>query len=286
MENGFHGIESLFQAVGLQDRIVIRSLKTTGIEVTGDFDCDPENTTVFRAAHSFLQRTGWVARGLSIQVEKRIPSQAGLGGGSADAAAVLRALNELFGSPLAIADLAGLGAGTGSDVPFFLGGGAAVVSGRGEIVEGIPSRTDLGFLIVKPSFGSPTAAAFRTLDEARAVAGNPASPKSPPLRGIGGLEERYRGDPRKWGFFNSFQEVLDCSHPEYRETRRILGVYGALHSQLTGSGSSVFGVFPSREAACEVCRLVSAALAESGFVSLAAASVYAAGPLASPLVLD
>ncbi|MDP2815430.1 MAG: 4-(cytidine 5'-diphospho)-2-C-methyl-D-erythritol kinase, partial [Rectinemataceae bacterium] len=163
--DGFHDLSSLFQAVDLYDDIYVRSLKEQEtIEIFGDFDCPPENTTIWKAVSLFRKASG-IRQGISICVEKRIPAGAGLGGGSSDAASVLRALNEANGRCLAPEVLSSLAASVGSDVPFFLSGGSALASGRGERLAETPSRTDFSVVVVFPGFPVSTAWAYSKLDE-------------------------------------------------------------------------------------------------------------------------
>lgn len=285
MADGFHGIESIFQAVGLHDRLVVRSLTVPGITVRGDFDCDPARTTVYKAAERYLVAAG-MRSGLAIDVEKRIPVQAGLGGGSADAAAVLAALQALFGAPLDASTIHAIGASVGSDVPFFLGSGAALVTGKGETVQPIPARTDFTVLLVKPAFGSSTPDAYRRLDMARS-AGEAADPEpAPDLQGPDGLEARYARDPATWGFFNSFQPVLDAMRPEYRAVREALLASGARIAMVSGSGSTVFGLFPDPDSAYRAQTALPGQL--SRWPDLASGRVYlhSAAALACPLEVD
>ena len=133
--DGFHALESVFQTISLYDDITISLKDSRGV----DFSCRPESlqtpdNLAVKAAEAFFTATGLQA-GVHISLEKGIPAQAGLGGGSSDAAAVLKGLNDLFDRPLDKSALLTLGASLGSDVPFFICGGTALVTGRGEFVE-------------------------------------------------------------------------------------------------------------------------------------------------------
>lgn len=285
MADGFHGIESLFQAIGLHDRIVIRSLTHPGIRVRGDFDCDPSRTTVYRAAERYLSAAG-IVRGFEINVDKRIPVQAGLGGGSSDAAALLAGLQVLCGSPLNDAALADIGASVGSDVPFFLGTGAAVVSGRGEQVRSITPRTDFGVLVIKPGFGSSTPEAYRLLDRARQDGSYLDPEPAPPLQGPDGLAARYAQDPERWGFYNSFQPVLDARAPEYGAAREAMLSCGATVAMLSGSGSALFGIYADPAQAEAAMEPVSRKLAAWPEFAPGRAFMHAGAALACPLEVD
>src|SRR5262249_55411176 len=149
--DGFHEIESVIAPVSLFDKIEIEQ-QSRWI----DFSCDDptlstgDNNLVVRAAKLFLEQAG-IKSGLSIKLEKKIPHGAGLGGGSSDAAATLRALNELFNTKLSREDLVDLATKIGSDAPFFLYESAAFCKGRGEIVEPIRLKEKLAILLFKPA---------------------------------------------------------------------------------------------------------------------------------------
>jgi 4-diphosphocytidyl-2-C-methyl-D-erythritol kinase len=242
-DDGYHGILSLFQAVSLSDLIVIRSLKEPDLlEIDGELGCQAERSTVFRAAAAYREMTG-SRTGLSISVEKRIPIGAGLGGGSSDAAATLAGLERLLRGGLGKEDLARAAAGIGSDVPFFLEGGAAIVAGRGEKILPIPARTDFRLVIVYPGVSVSTAEAYRMLDLERPY------DSSEPDPGAEELERRYRGDPGSWDFSNSFEPVISSAHREIAAARDRLQELGASFAAMSGSGSAVFGVFEDGERA-------------------------------------
>lgn len=238
-EDGFHGLRSIFQAISLADEIVVSSLKQPQrIEIDGVFDCPPEKTTFHKAALLFMKATGYTG-GLSVQVRKRIPAGAGLGGGSSDAASFLMALDALFEAGLGPERLAAMGAEVGSDVPFFLKGGAALVSGRGEFVDPIPAREDFSVVAVFPGFPVSTAEAFALLDRERPDDSAEADP------GNEALVEAYRRRPSEWPFANSFEPHVARAHPGIALWKARLLEAGAEFAMMSGSGSTVFGVFGS-----------------------------------------
>jgi 4-diphosphocytidyl-2-C-methyl-D-erythritol kinase len=268
--DGYHGILSLFQAISLADSIVIRSLKESDtIEIDGDFDCQDQDTTIYKAAHAYRVATG-IRTGLAISVAKRIPAGAGLGGGSSDAAAILVGLEALLGGGLKTPDMEALGAAIGSDVPFFLTAAAAIVSGRGEKVAQIAAREDFSLVLAFPGFPVSTSWAYSLLDEERPDDAAEADP------GMDELARAYRGDIRGWPFANSFEPLIGRSRREIPEARRVLIDAGASFSAMSGSGSSVFGVFEDEEAA----GAATSRLEAGGFAA------YAASPLARCTMLD
>ena len=250
-DDGFHGIRSIFQAISLADEIIVGSLKkTNSIEICGEFDCPVEKTTFYKAVLAWRAATGDEG-GVEIRVGKRIPAGAGLGGGSSDAAATLRALEKLSGLSLGPRKLASIGAAVGSDVPFFLLGAAALVSGRGEIVEPFAAREDFALLLCSPGFPSSTPEAYALLDRERPDDSGEADPEP------SSLLASYRADPLTWPFANSFEAPLMRVYPALEEVAGLLRSAGASFVRMSGSGSTVYGVFCGREEASRASVLLS-----------------------------
>jgi 4-diphosphocytidyl-2-C-methyl-D-erythritol kinase len=242
-DDGFHELRSLFQALSFGDSLRFESLKSPSVcEIQMPGAVPPESNLIHKAIAAFRARTGW-SGGVRVTVEKRIPMGAGLGGGSSDAAAALLAVNELSGCRLPLSELAPIAAALGSDIPFFLFGGCALAEGRGERLRGLPARTDYAVVLVNPGFPSDTARAYRLLDLARAAAGTgrPADP-SPAV-----LEAALSGPVSLWPFANDFRSAFEGSAPAegdaYRRLLDDLRSAGAEFVELSGSGSTCFGVF-------------------------------------------
>ncbi|XHR30695.1 MAG: 4-(cytidine 5'-diphospho)-2-C-methyl-D-erythritol kinase [Chthoniobacteraceae bacterium] len=177
--DGFHEIESLMVPLTLADTLSLE--KAPGLTFTcsdPSLPCDDSNL-VFRAARRFFE-TLHTAPSIRIHLEKAIPHGAGLGGGSSDAANTLLALNELFAAPLAPETIHALAAELGSDVPFFLAGGAAFCRGRGEIVEPVAFSQKIPLLLIKPAFGVPTPWAYSRWKDSREIPEVPYGPQSFP----------------------------------------------------------------------------------------------------------
>jgi 4-diphosphocytidyl-2-C-methyl-D-erythritol kinase len=241
--DGYHGIRSIFQAVSLADSIVVRSLKQPQrIEIDGVFDCPPEKTTLYKAIVVFREMTG-VYEGVEVSVQKAIPAGGGLGGGSSDAASLLVALDNLFETKLAHEVLEKAAGSIGSDVPFFLKGGSALVSGRGEIVKPLPERLDYSFAVVFPGFPMNTKSAYEVLDTERPDDSGERDFSESELSGF------YQKRPRNWPFLNSFEPFVQGLHPEIGIWHRRLLDEGADFVQMSGSGSTVFGVFSEKDGA-------------------------------------
>ena len=233
--DGFHELRSVFQTISLADRIGIRFRKSRRTEVRIGGNVDIPDNLIVRAARLCLDEMR-VAAEVDFELDKRIPMGAGLGGGSTDAAAVLLALPSLAGKTIPQQRLIAMAAQLGSDVPFFLLGGTAAVLGRGEELYPIADRRAAHVLLVSPDVHVSTPEAYRALS-ARLT---PESVK-PKLTGFqcdlwtGGGEAA-----------NDFEQVVFEQHPRLKTIRNQLRRAGASTALMTGSGSSVFGIFPGK----------------------------------------
>ncbi len=222
--DGYHEIDSEVQTIDLADRLTI-DLAATGVLVENDLALEGPDL-VERAAVALLRRKER-DRGVQIRVEKRIPIGAGLGGGSSDAAAVLRALDRLLSPELPFDVLCAIGAEIGSDVPLFLHGGRARIGGRGERVQRLPRPTAEHFVVLVPPIHCATAAIYARWDELSAATGPP------------------RASEPKPGENDLLRPALDV-HPEivpYHDAMRSLG---AGYHGMSGSGSSFYSAFAER----------------------------------------
>jgi len=262
--DGYHAIESVMQSISLYDTLTLSIGGEPGIRVTCDRPEIPtgETNLATRAAAVLLESRG-AAPARDIRSEKRIPPEAGLGGGSSNAAAVLRGLNRLLaekcpkskarGSRLAgtetwnfehgtlNSDLAAFAAKVGSDVPFFIVGGTALVQGRGEEVRPLTDIQTQWLLIVKPPFGVSSAWAYRRLDEMER-----AEPRSCSKRMLECIENE--GCKRASQLVGNDLElpVIEC-HPEIGKIKEALLGAGASAALMCGSGSAAFGLFAGED---------------------------------------
>ena len=238
--DGYHNIESVVQSISLHDDIAV-SGPQPGITVGCTDETIPAGggNLAHRACVMFLEAAG-LGEGVSIEIEKTIPPQAGLGGGSSNAAATLIALNEVFGHPLSSSELRRISAQLGSDVPFFLIGGTGFAAGRGDMVSSLPDCL-LDYVIVKPEFGVSTGWAYSRLVEDR----------TPVSRSRAAAEACRAGDRHLLieHMGNDFEEVVESESPEVADIRRELSRLGADRAMLAGSGSAVFGAFLSADSA-------------------------------------
>lgn len=241
-QSGFHSLETIFCAISLADRVELCSGPPgVRLAVHGGIDTGPPvRNLAVRAARAFSEAIGAPAA-VRIELHKRIPAAAGLGGGSSDAAAVLRGLNRLHGEPLTAAELLRVGAGLGADVPFFLCGSALALGwGRGERLLALPALPPRPILIAHPGVALPTADVFRAYAE-RPGATSAAAGWSTAL-----------ADLRDWQGVAAMadNDLLGPAAARLPEMHRILELLrrgGAAPALLSGSGAAVFGVFAEDE---------------------------------------
>lgn len=250
-EDGYHELRSIMQAITIRDDIEL--LLDTGKPWC--LQCDregiptDERNLAWRAARVFFDELGDEPDGLEIRITKRIPSQAGLGGGSADAAAVLRALNRSRGYPLSVLALSELGARVGSDVPFCVLCGTALAEGRGERLTALTEMPEMLFVICKPPLSLSTPELYTRLDAITIG----QRPDTTAMRAA-----LQRNDLVEVGknLCNVFEQVVLPEHPELNYIKSVMMTYGAYGAQMTGSGSAVFGLFDSFEYAAVACTML------------------------------
>ena len=250
-EDGYHDIKSIMQAISIRDdiEIDIGTGKPWALHCSReDIPCDSSNLA-WKAAEVYCREMKKDPDGIEIRITKRIPSEAGLGGGSADAAAVLRALNRHYGEALSIGALAELGALIGSDVPFCVICGTAMAEGRGERLRKLPDLPDCFFVVCKPDFSCSTAELYRKLDETTIG-------KRPDHRAM--ESALMAGDLGKIAenIYNVFDPVVTAEHLEMNYIKSIFNSYGAVAYQMTGSGSAVFAIVAEFEHAAVICSML------------------------------
>lgn len=237
--DNYHELRTVFQTVSLADDLSVEfeAAKTTSVEIEGT----PHITDnlVERAARIVLESMGLDAR-VRFVLKKRIPSGAGLGGGSSDAAAVLLALPVMAGKVVPYAEMHALAAKLGSDVPLFLEGGTALGLGRGEELYPLPDRRSPRALLVSPAVHSGTAEAYR--DVSARLTTIPLQNKLDSFR-----QEVWQGDSEPLrSLVNDFEEGVFSRYPELQRIADRLLDSGARPVSMTGSGSSIFGIFEDR----------------------------------------
>ncbi len=242
LNHGYHAIESVFQTVGIYDEVSVElnrdslDIKVT-CEVPEEFQtadpipCD-EHNIAYKAAKYYLNFSG-AGAGAFIHIKKGIPSQAGMGGGSTDAAAVMYCLHKMVGKDIPPAEE------IGADVPFFLTGGTAYVAGIGEEIEPIADYSGRILVIAKGTEGVSTAEAYANIDKLK-------KPKHPDTDAL--VEAINNAPDEAYKYFgNLFEAAIQL--PEVDDIKAKMSDCGALNAVMTGSGSAVFGLFDSRDAA-------------------------------------
>lgn len=253
--DGYSEVAMVLQSIHLADRLQLKC-RPHGIHLT----CDrPEVPTDARnlayQAAELLQKECHSAAGVEIHIEKHIPVAAGLAGGSADAAAVLVGLNQLWGLGLTVGELQSLAARLGSDIPFCVQGGTQLATGRGEVLEPLADWEGIPVLLAKPKhLGVSTAWAYQAFRSRREILGAtaPSEPALPTLPQA--LAALSRQDPPALArsLRNDLEQVVLPEYAIVGELRQALLSAGALGSLMSGSGPTVFGIMPSLELAAQV----------------------------------
>lgn len=250
-EDGYHDLKSVMQTISIRDdiQIDVGTGKPWTIECSDEsIPCDERNLA-WKAAEAFFAAAKRDPDGLAIRITKRIPSGAGLGGGSADAAAVLRSLNRHYDNPFSVYALAEIGAQVGSDVPFCVVCGTAMCEGRGEKLRKLTDMPDCIFVVVKPEFSVSTPELYRKIDEV-AIANRPDNKAMESALMSGDLEKVAHG------LCNVFDPIVTQEHMELNYIKSIFHQYGAIGYQMTGSGSAVFAIVSEFEVAAVLCAML------------------------------
>jgi 4-diphosphocytidyl-2-C-methyl-D-erythritol kinase len=232
--DGYHNIETIFHRIALADRISLEPASSIIVDTDNPALPSGEKNICFRAA-LLLQQHLSVTTGVKISIQKHIPVGAGLGGGSSDAATVLKELPGFWGRTVDRATLRALAIGLGSDVPFFLGSGSALARGRGEILEYFELDVPYAILLCYPNVHVSTPWAYRQI-----IPSGPGTPFDLKALVIGGMRNPANlvNDLR-----NDFEPAVFRIHPEVKEVKDIMARGGALYVSMSGSGSAVYGFF-------------------------------------------
>ena len=237
--DGYHNLETIMHTVNLCDKLTLTMEECDKVSATlhtnNSFIPANDDNLCIKAAKAFFAATGKTAK-ITIDLEKNIPVGAGLGGGSSDAAGTLVGLNKLFGEPLTEAELCKIAATLGADVPFFIQGGCTLATGIGEILSPLPKLNNVVFVIAKPDYGISTPYVYKNLvlDQ---------NTKHPDTKAV--IDAIEKNDIHALGkeAMNVLETVVEKEHPEIPQYKTIMKNMGAAYSLMSGSGSSVFGVF-------------------------------------------
>jgi 4-diphosphocytidyl-2-C-methyl-D-erythritol kinase len=256
LPDGYHGVRGIMQSIDFCDELEIipdseHDKKGWRVECNFRYIPSGETNLAARAAMLFHSTTGYGPQGGLIKIKKRIPVCGGFGGGSSDAAAVLRALNAEYKAGLTKTELEELGLRLGADVPFCIGGGTRLAEGKGEILTPLPFFY-CHIVVCRPDFSCSTPELFSAIDKLRMRI-------RPDVQGMirAVTDGDIAGVARR--LFNVFEEVLPKKQAEtVWEMKDLLIDSGAIGAVMTGSGSGIFGIYPSRDGAEEGCRRLKA----------------------------
>ena len=239
-EDGFHELFTVFQTISLIDTISFAQSRELILTCDDSSVPTDDRNLIIRAAKALQQRFG-LEMGAAIHLEKRIPSPGGLGGGSSNAAVALIALNRLWELNASAANLQSVAAELGSDVPFFLSGGTAFGTGRGEIIEPVDDSNESYMLIVTPNISVSTKDAFERI--------NPETLTNEGLNHILHVcrLEAESQDLHQTVLKNDFEASVFSAHPEIERVKQTLFKLGAANAAMSGSGASVFAIFDKQE---------------------------------------
>jgi len=241
MDDGYHNLKTVMQTVGLSDEISVECTAGKGISVDSGLPYipDDERNIAAKAALAFFEFTGIAGYNTHIVIKKNIPVCAGLGGGSADGACVLRLLDKIFKTELGRKTLEDLGSTIGSDVPFSIDGGTKLAEGRGEKLTDLPHLPHCYIVLCKPPFSCSTPELFGYVrcEKIRSRPDTEGLIKALENGDLGNVARRL---------YNVFEDVLPRGMFEITNIKSVLLDFGALGSVMTGSGSTVFGIFDNK----------------------------------------
>ncbi len=246
-EDGFHEIESIFQEIDLCDELQLTKNNRMSLETDSSLIPTDQNNICFKAAQSICKK--YKIPGIHILLKKNIPVGAGLGGGSSNAAAVLSGIKKLYNLNINSSELLELAAQLGSDVPFFIDGGTSYVTGRGEILKPIKMNLNYSILLVFPGQPVSTAWAYKNL--------NLALTKNDSVNKLIGFKfQSLNPADFRSEYYNDFENSVFKAYPSLARIKQSLYDQGAEYAAMSGSGSTMFGIFRSKDQAEEANRLM------------------------------
>lgn len=255
-DDGYHDLESVMQQITLHDdvEIDVQTGEDWKLECDWDYICTDSRNLAWKAAGVFYKSIGKDPQGITIRINKRIPTEAGLGGGSSDAAAVFRALNRHEGEPYTIWELARLGAKVGSDVPFCILGGTALAKGRGEILTQLLPMPQCFYCVAMPDFSLSTPVLFEAYDQLQQV-------EHPDNAGMLRALDQQNLLHAAGYVGNVMEQLVSREYPVIEQIKTVMRDCGALGTAMTGSGPAIFGIFDAFDMAAmasmqlmETCR--------------------------------
>lgn len=259
LENGYHSIYTVMQSIGLFDTITVETTDSDKITLSCSDESMPTDNknTAWKAAEFFFEHIGSETKGVNIHIDKNIPSQAGMAGGSADAAAVIVALDKLFNTNLREEELLSIGEKVGADVPFCILGGTRLCLNKGEVMAKLPDFNSCYMIIVKPDQGVSTKEAYSNYDSAQWI-------RHPDNEGFLFAATTKDFDTMCKKAANVFEQVVEVS--DRVKIKSVMRNHNAKLAMMTGSGAAVFGVFVSKQDA-ENCKKDLADMFSSVFIA-------------------
>lgn len=246
-EDGFHEIETIFQQVSLSDEITFQP-KQEGVELACDHpDVPTDERNLCIKAANLLQCKSGKRLGCTIDLKKQIPVSAGLGGGSSNAATTLLGLNILWNLGFSKSELVNISSEIGSDVPFFIEGGMAIGTGRGEVLKPLSTQHEYWCLIISPSIRISSKWAYQTSNFN-------LTKKKKNCKLYSLQKSQMPFNQWNWEFHNDLEPVVFTFYPQLKKIKDRLEAGGAFLTRMTGSGSSIFGLFQSQDKAEEMNR--------------------------------
>lgn len=248
--DGYHEMRMIMQSVSLCDTVTVEATDGAfSLRMEGFTPPEGKKTLEQQAAEAFFHQIGKPLPGLKVSIEKQTPAYAGLGGGSADVAALLRILRDTYAPELSTEALERIGLTVGSDMPFCVRGGTALAEGRGEVLTDLNPLPTCTFVLCKPEFGIPTPALFARVDGGELV-------RRPDIDGM--IMALAAGDLRGVAsrLGNVFEEVLPVEYHEVFRIKEQLMNLGALNAAMSGSGPTVFGIFAEEFSAKEAADIL------------------------------
>ena len=241
-DDGYHLLKSVMQSISLYDVLTFTLSPGNGIEIITDASGIPvdKSNLIWKAIDAFYSEANVEMGKVIVNLDKNIPSMAGMAGGSSKAAAALVAMNKLYDNPLTVDKLCQIGAKLGADVPFCIKGGTVLCEGIGDVMTDISSIPGCYFVVVKPDVSISTPEAYKKFDSINIT-------EKPDFNSfVGGLDKNNINEAAN-NMYNSLE--IACNLKEINEIKYQLCELGAVNSMMTGSGSAVFGVFTDRETA-------------------------------------
>ncbi len=244
LENGYHSIYTVMQSVGLYDTVSIELNDSGKIKLSCSLPYIPvtEKNTAYKAAEYFFEYIDDKTHGATIHIDKLIPVQAGMAGGSADAAAVLKGLNHIYKNRLTDDELYQLGEKVGADVPFCIAGGTRLCLNKGEVMAKLPDLPDCYMVIVKPEQGVSTKAAYANYDAAEWI-------RHPDNEGFLFAATQQDLKTMCYKASNVFEQVVEVS--DRVKIKSVMRNHNAMMAMMTGSGTAVFGIFEKEKDAAK-----------------------------------